>query len=88
MMTRLSYAASIGRLSPGDVTDARRRLQQELDGRDDPEGRARLIGYCDQLAAARGDRDGLERIGLDLRDALRLWARPDPVDIDRRDIHG
>ncbi|WP_284262513.1 hypothetical protein [Roseicyclus amphidinii] len=88
MMTKLGYAASVGRLSRGDIVDARHRLGQELDGRDDPEGRAHLIGFCDRLTAAFHDRDALELIGEELRVALRTWARPDPVDIHRRDIYG
>lgn len=88
MMAKLSYAASTGRLAQADVAEARHRLGLELDSRDDPEGRARLIVFCDRLSAARGDQNALEAVAGELRDALRLWSRPDPVDLHRRDIHG
>jgi hypothetical protein len=87
MMMDLSYAASSGRVSRGDLADARHRLSVALKI-DDPEAFAQFDGYLDRIEAAAGDPDTLADLGLSLRRALHTWHRPDPVDASRRDIHG
>lgn len=87
MLLDLSFAASRGRVSRGDLADARHRLAAGM-READPEACAMFERYLDRLEEAAGDAHRLADIGAELRAALRTWHRPDPVDIDRRDIHG
>lgn len=82
----ISYRARIDDLDPEDVANMRTQAEELLET-DDPllrEVTAFVVGY--ELAFR--DPPRLAELGEELRRAVEIDARPDPVDAHRRDIHG
>lgn len=83
----IGYRSETGTVTPVDLATLHSDAERHLD----PEDPARLAidRYADAFFLARFGIDrSLPEIGRDLRDAIQLAQRPDPPDVERKDIHG
>lgn len=83
----LGYQARALNVSRADVSLVQANAEQVLD-HDDPVFFAINRFATDYELAVMDPATDLPRIGEALRDAIDLALRPDPPDIDRKDIHG
>lgn len=87
-LSEIGYAAAAGRLKARHITAARQEIEVALAGDGHAEARRMFLSYLDRLEENLVEERAQFDIAADLRQAVRRWYRPDPVDAERRDIYG